>query len=60
MDKHFRFVLGKKANTSTLQVARDTHLAVKLYAQKENISMVEATYRLITAGLKVLWGEKSK
>ncbi len=53
----FKFILRKESHT-TLHVSKEMHLAVKLYAQKENLTMTEATNKLLTSGLKVEFNKK--
>ena len=52
-----KFILRKESHT-TLHISQQMHLAVKLYAQKEGITITEATNRLLTAGLKVEFFKK--
>jgi hypothetical protein len=53
----FKFILKMKSHT-TLHVSKEMHLAVKLYAQKEGITITEATNRLLSAGFKVEFNRK--
>jgi hypothetical protein len=44
-----------KVNAANIYIAKDLHLAIKIFAKKKQISIREATSILILEGLKHLW-----
>jgi len=48
----YKFTIPNPERKSHLVVSPQTHLAIKLYAQKNNITITEATQRLLSNALK--------
>lgn len=55
----YRFKLGRKGR-KTVNIGRNMHTVVALYAKKKDISITEAIHNLLVSGIANLLGYKYK